>query len=97
MSPSSRNAEDKAFSVSPAGERFPLPRPDEYAAEYERIAALVKEQRARGREIVVVMGVGFVGAVMAAVCADAVDAKATLGPDASIGIMDPAFSYRIGV
>lgn len=75
MSQSSPCAEDKAFSVSPAGERFPLPRPDEYAAEYERIAALVKEQRARGREIVVVMGVGFVGAVMAAVCADAVDAK----------------------
>ena len=75
MSQPSRSAEDKAFSVSPAGERFPLPRPDEHAAEYERIAALVKEQRARGREIVVVMGVGFVGAVMAAVCADAVDAK----------------------
>jgi UDP-N-acetyl-D-glucosamine dehydrogenase len=59
------------FSVSPAGERFPLPRPEEYAGEYERVAALVKEQRALGREIVVVLGVGFVGAVMAAVVADA--------------------------
>ena len=55
MSQPSRSAEDKAFSVSPAGERFPLPRPDEHAAEYERIAALVKEQRELGREIVVVL------------------------------------------
>jgi nucleotide sugar dehydrogenase len=36
---------------------------------------IVDKQRAQGREIVVVMGVGFVGAVMAAVVADSVDKK----------------------
>ena len=45
------------YSISPDGEKFPLPGPDDYAKEYERLKALVKEQRALGREIVVVMGV----------------------------------------
>lgn len=62
-------------SVSPDGERFPLPGKDDYAAENRRLETLVAEQRARGREIVVVMGVGFVGAVMAGVVADAVDKR----------------------
>lgn len=61
------------YSVSPDGERFPLPASEEYAEEYKRLQALVKEQRDLGREIVVVMGVGFVGAVMAAVVADTED------------------------
>ncbi|MBN2170198.1 MAG: GDP-mannose dehydrogenase [Candidatus Krumholzibacteriota bacterium] len=38
-----------------------------------RLEALVAEKRAAGMEIVVVMGVGFVGAVMAAVVADSAD------------------------
>ncbi len=37
----------------------------------------VKEEREKKREIVVVMGVGFVGAVMAAIVADTVDKKRT--------------------
>ena len=61
------------YSVSPDGERFPLPGPDDYAQESERLQCVAKEQRALGREIVVVMGVGFVGAVMAAVVADTED------------------------
>ncbi len=60
-------------SVSPSGESFPLPRPADYAAEFERIESLAAAARAEGREIVVVMGVGFVGAVMAAIVADSVD------------------------
>ncbi|RIL06919.1 MAG: GDP-mannose dehydrogenase [Proteobacteria bacterium] len=60
-------------SVSPAGESFELPEKEDYAREYARIEALVKEARAEGREIVAVMGVGFVGAVMAAIVADSVD------------------------
>jgi nucleotide sugar dehydrogenase len=60
-------------SVSPDGECFPLPRQDDYGAENQRLQSLVAEQRARGREIVVVMGVGFVGAVMAGVVADSTD------------------------
>jgi len=62
-------------SVSPSGETFPLPGEDEYQLEFDRLQKLVKKQRQMGREIVVVMGVGFVGAVMAGVVADAVDQK----------------------
>ena len=60
-------------SLSPTGERFPLPAPEDYAAEFERLSRLAAGQREKGREIVVVVGVGFVGAVMAAVVADSVD------------------------
>ena len=59
-------------SVSPEGQVFPLPTPEDHAREILRLQALVKAQRGQGREIVVVMGVGFVGAVMAGVVADAV-------------------------
>lgn len=65
----------KQYSVSPAGEKFPIPSKGDYKAEFERLQKLTKEQRKNGREIVVVVGVGFVGAVMAAVVADATDKK----------------------
>ena len=58
------------FSVSPDGTRYPLPKEEDYRAEYARIKGLVTGAREAGQEIVVVMGVGFVGAVMAAVVAD---------------------------
>jgi nucleotide sugar dehydrogenase len=64
-----------AFSTSPDGEKFPLPQKEEYAAEFSRIKQLAEQQRGQGKEIVVVVGVGFVGAVMAAIVADTVDAK----------------------
>jgi len=63
------------YSISPEGEKFPIPSQDEYAAEFKRIESLVSAARTEGREIVVVMGVGFVGAVMAAIIADTVDKK----------------------
>lgn len=63
------------YSVSPNGEKFALPKPEDYKAEFENIKKRVKQERAKGREIVVVMGVGFVGAVMAAIVADTVDKK----------------------
>jgi len=63
------------YSVSPQGEKFPLPGAREAAAEMKRLRALVKAARGRGQEIVVVMGVGFVGAVMAAIVADTVHKK----------------------
>ena len=63
------------YSVSPNGEKFPLPKPEDYKAEFESIKKRVEKERADGREIVVVMGVGFVGAVMAAIVADTVDRK----------------------
>ena len=68
-----------SYSVSPAGERFPLPAPEDDERELERIERLVAAARAEGKEIVVVMGVGFVGAVMAAIVAD------STGPDGHAG------------
>ncbi|MFH1120624.1 MAG: UDP binding domain-containing protein [Bacteroidota bacterium] len=65
---------EKTWSVSPSGEQFAVPAKSEYAAEKERIRLLVEKARTEGKEIVVVMGVGFVGAVMAAIVADTVDA-----------------------
>ncbi len=66
---------EAGVSVSPAGERFPLPDARAYEEEKGRLAALAAQHRAHGREIVVVMGIGFVGAVMAGVVADAVDKR----------------------
>lgn len=60
-------------SKSPYGESFPLPSRDEYPSEFNRLKNLADQARANGQEIVVVMGVGFVGAVMAAIIADTVD------------------------
>jgi UDP-N-acetyl-D-glucosamine dehydrogenase len=60
-------------STSPSGERFGLPSPAESDREYREIARRAEDARAAGREVVVVLGVGFVGAVMAAVVADARD------------------------
>ena len=61
------------YSVSPEGEKFKLPEEDDYKKEYERLVKIADEQRKIGREIVVVMGLGFVGAVMAGVVADSID------------------------
>ena len=63
------------FSISPAGEKFALPSPGQYQREFAKLKKLADRQRKEGREIVVVVGVGFVGAVMAAVIADATDSK----------------------
>ena len=62
------------YSVSPSGEKFPIPQKADYDSEKQRIGNLVDSARGEGKEIVVVMGVGFVGAVMAAIVADTVDA-----------------------
>lgn len=64
---------DQKYSVSPLGEKFPIPSPDDYKKELERVEILVDKARKEGKEIVVVMGVGFVGAVMAAIVADTKD------------------------
>jgi len=64
---------NEKISISPAGERFSLPDKEDYSLEFEKIRIRVEHERASKREIVVVMGVGFVGAVMAAIIADTVD------------------------
>lgn len=61
------------YSISPNGEKFPLPGKEDYQKEFETLQKRVKQEREKGREIVVVMGLGFVGAVMAAIVADTVD------------------------
>ncbi|NOX86548.1 MAG: GDP-mannose dehydrogenase [Chlorobi bacterium] len=61
------------YSVSPLGEKFVIPKPEDFQAEYEKIEKLANQAKAEGKEIVVVMGVGFVGAVMAAIVADTED------------------------
>lgn len=63
------------YSISPEGEKFSIPKEDEYAVELRSIESLVQVARNEGKEIVVVMGIGFVGAVMAAIVADTVDKK----------------------
>jgi len=78
------------YSVSPTGEKFAIPQAGEYAVELKRIEELVKSARAEGKEIVVVMGVGFVGAVMAAIIADTVDKKTGKPSKFVIGCQRPS-------
>jgi len=66
---------NEKHSISPNGEKFPLPEPEDYKQEFETLKKRAGQEREKGREIVVVMGVGFVGAVMAAIVADATDEK----------------------
>jgi nucleotide sugar dehydrogenase len=63
------------YSISPSGEKFALPRESDYTKELKRIETLVGKARKEKKEIVVVMGLGFVGAVMAAIVADTRDRK----------------------
>ena len=67
------NEQEVAYSISPSGEKFALPRADEYDQEFSKIKELAERARREGQEVVVVMGVGFVGAVMATIIADARD------------------------
>ena len=57
------------WSINPAGEKFPLPEEKDYQPEFIRIKELADRAREKRQEVVVVMGAGFVGAVMAAVVA----------------------------
>ena len=63
------------YSISPSGEKFALPTREDYAVEYGRLQKLAAAAHEEGKEVVVVMGLGFVGAVMAAIVADTVDKK----------------------
>jgi UDP-N-acetyl-D-glucosamine dehydrogenase len=86
----SSGASELLFSTCPAGECFRLPQPEDYPREFERLQALVDEQRQLGREIVVVMGVGFVGAVMAGVIADSTDPATGKSGKFVIGMQRPS-------
>ena len=84
------NHAEQLVSISPSGESFPLPRERDYELEYERLEKLAHEQKAMGREIVVVMGLGFVGAVMAGVVADTVDRGSGKPSKFVIGMQRPS-------
>ena len=61
---------NQLISISPDGIKYPLPREEDYKKEIARMEKLVAQARKNGQEIVVVMGLGFVGSVMAAIVAD---------------------------
>ncbi|NLX03611.1 MAG: GDP-mannose dehydrogenase [Phycisphaerae bacterium] len=77
-------------SVSPSGQGYVVPQQGEYAAEFERLKKLADQARADGQEVVVVMGLGFVGAVMAAIVADTVDKKTGKPSKFVIGCQRPS-------
>jgi len=79
-----------AYSTCPSGEKFLLPSQAEYSKEFDKIKKLVKDQRSQNREIVVVMGVGFVGSVMAGVVADSVDRASGQPNKFVIGMQRPS-------
>jgi nucleotide sugar dehydrogenase len=79
-----------SVSVCPAGRSYSLPKPGDYVRELKRLRKIVARERARGMEIVVVMGVGFVGAVMAGVVADSMDRKTKKPMKFVIGMQRPS-------
>jgi nucleotide sugar dehydrogenase len=81
---------EPAFSICPSGEKFTLPAEADYEKEFDKIQKLVAEQRSQNREIVVVMGVGFVGSVMAGVVADSVDPASGQPTKFVIGMQRPS-------
>ncbi len=82
--------QERKYSLSPSGEKFPIPLKEEYREEYNRIKKLSDEARSEGKEIVVVMGVGFVGAVMAAIVADTLDKNSGKPSKFVIGCQRPS-------
>jgi UDP-N-acetyl-D-glucosamine dehydrogenase len=78
------------YSISPEGEKFFLPQQDDFEREFERLAKIAQSQREKGKEIVVVMGLGFVGAVMAAVVADSADKETGEPNKFVIGMQRPS-------
>jgi len=78
------------YSISPDGEKFKIPDEQDYKKEYLRLEKLAKAHRKEGQEIVVVMGLGFVGAVMAGVVADSTDKKTGKPGKFVIGMQRPS-------
>ncbi|MFZ0035444.1 MAG: UDP binding domain-containing protein [Sedimentisphaerales bacterium] len=78
------------YSVSPESEKFAIPGEEGYAGEFKRIESLARAARSEGKEIIVVMGVGFVGVVMAAIVADSIDKKSGKPNKFVIGCQRPS-------
>ena len=90
MTVTSPDSASQQVSICPNNEAFTLPNEKEYEAEFSRLKDMVQDQKQKGREIVVVMGVGFVGAVMAGVVADAVDSESGEPSKFVIGMQRPS-------
>ena len=88
--PTKTSSSNLTVSVCPNGKSFPLPTEKNHAAEYKRLERIVAKERQKGREIVVVMGVGFVGAVMAGVVADSIDPQTGAPGKFVIGMQRPS-------
>ena len=86
----SPNQAETTYSICPAGEKFNLPDQKDYDVEFKNLQKLVEKQRLNKREIVVVMGVGFVGSVMAGVIADSVDPNTGEPAKFVIGMQRPS-------
>jgi nucleotide sugar dehydrogenase len=69
------NKSKTTYSTSPAGEDFAIPAKKDYEKEFQYLVELAAKAKSERKEIVVVMGVGFVGAVMAAIIANTKDDK----------------------
>jgi nucleotide sugar dehydrogenase len=80
---------ERAISISPDGTVYHLPKEEDYRDEIARMEGVLREARDRGQEIVVVMGVGFVGAVMAAIVADSTD-EAGVSRKFVVGVQRPS-------
>jgi UDP-N-acetyl-D-glucosamine dehydrogenase len=78
------------YSMNPEGIKYQLPAKEEYSKELQRVESLAAAARKEGKEIVVVMGVGFVGAVMAAIIADTIDKKTGKPSKFVIGCQRPS-------
>jgi nucleotide sugar dehydrogenase len=78
------------YSVSPDGQRFQLPDEKAYEDEFAKLEGLVAQKKENGQEIVVVMGLGFVGAVMAGVVADSVNPETGFADKFVIGMQRPS-------
>ncbi len=78
------------YSISPDGERFVLPAEGDYDKEFHVLEERVRKEREAGREIVVVMGIGFVGVVMAAVVADTTNPDTGAPTKFVIGMQRPS-------
>lgn len=61
----------KKVSIAPNGIEYNIPTEEESKQELKILKQITKEQKEKGRKIVAVQGMGFVGCVMATVVADA--------------------------
>jgi len=50
-------------SIAPDGKEYPIPTAEESEKERQLLVQITEEQRAKGRKIVAVQGLGFVGCI----------------------------------